>query len=209
MKIGGFQSLTLSDFPGMTAAIVFTQGCNFRCPFCHNGSLLNTNIDCKNLLSEQNVFEELESRKHILDGLVISGGEPTIQTDLLKFIRNVRDLGYKIKLDTNGSRPDIIEKLISENVLDYIAMDIKAPLDKYSCLSGVEVETNNILKSIEIISSAEVISEFRTTCVPELLTETDIETIRSMVPSKTKYTIQEFVPEKAWNWPIAEIKETL
>jgi pyruvate formate lyase activating enzyme len=198
VKIGGFQSITLSDFPGMPAAIVFTQGCNYRCPFCHNGSLLDTNAPHSRLLDEQKVFEALKSRKNILDGLVITGGEPTIQPDLSQFIKAVRKIGYKIKLDTNGSRPDVIENLVSENVLDYIAMDIKAPLNKYSCLSGVRVEIKDILKSIEIISNAKVISEFRTTFVPELLTESDIESIRSLIPIGSKYTIQEFIPENAW-----------
>ena len=198
MKIGGFQSLTLTDFPGITAAIVFTQGCNFRCPFCHNGSLLNTNIAYDKLMNEQNIFEELKSRKNILDGIVITGGEPTIQPDLLDFIKRIRSTGYKIKLDTNGSRPDVMEKLIAENVLDYIAMDIKAPFDKYHCLSGVKVETRNIVKSIELISNAKVISEFRTTFVTELLTKNDIENIRALVPAKSKYSVQNFISEKAW-----------
>ena len=139
------------------------------------------------------------SRKNILEGLVITGGEPTIQPDLLFFIKKVRNIGYKIKLDTNGSFPDIIEKLISENVLDYIAMDIKAPLNKYDCLSGIEVETRNILRSINIISKAEINSEFRTTFVPELLTDIDIEKIRSLVPAKSKFSVQKFIPENAWN----------
>ena len=204
MKIGGFQSLTLTDFPGITAAIVFTQGCNFRCPFCHNGSLLNTNIAYDKLMNEQNIFEELKSRKNILDGIVITGGEPTIQPDLLNFIKIIKSIGYKIKLDTNGSRPDVIEKLIAENILDYIAMDIKAPFDKYHCLSGVKVDTRNIQKSIELISNAKVTSEFRTTFVTELLNENDIESIRSMVSDKSKYSVQKFVSEKAWNWPISQ-----
>lgn len=202
MKIGGFQSMTLSDFPGLTAAIVFTQGCNFRCPFCHNGSLLDIKATGCQLLETGKIIDALKSRKNIIEGLVITGGEPTLQPDLSGFIKEVRSIGYKIKLDTNGSRPEVIEKLISDNVLDYIAMDIKAPLDKYSLLSGVEVLTENILQSIEVIAGAKVISEFRTTYVTELLTESDVTDIRSLIPPGPKYTLQPFIPETAWNYSL-------
>ena len=204
MKIGGFQPLTLCDFPYISAAIVFTQGCNYRCPFCHNGSLLNMQVPEIQLLDAGNILDTLKTRKTILDGLVISGGEPTIQEMLLPFIKQVRNIGYKIKLDTNGSHPDVIAKLLSENVLDYIAMDIKAPMEKYNLLSSVEVNIEDILHSIEIIKSAEITSEFRTTYIPDLLTERDIESIRSLIPSNIKYTIQEFIPENAWNWPVKQ-----
>lgn len=197
MNVGGFQPMTLSDFPGMTAAIVFTQGCNFRCPFCHNGLLLEMKRPMLKLMDIQKLFNELKRRKIMLDGLVITGGEPTIQPNLLPFIKAVRNMGYKIKLDTNGSCPEVIDKLISHNVLDYIAMDVKAPLDKYRQLAGVEVVTENIIESISIISKADVASEFRTTYVPQLLTKTDIESIHSLIPVNCKYTLQKFIPENA------------
>jgi pyruvate formate lyase activating enzyme len=207
--------VTLSDFPGLTAAIVFTQGCNFRCPFCHNSSLLSIKAAGCQLLDAEKTIEALKNRKNIVEGLVITGGEPTLQANLPRFIKEARDIGYKIKLDTNGSCPDVIEKLISSDVLDYIAMDIKAPLDKYSLLAGVQVVTDNILDSIDIIAGAKVISEFRTTYVPELLTKKDLADIRSLVPPGSKYTLQQFIPERAWSCSLQkkesfkETKDTL
>lgn len=189
--------MTLSDFPGLTAAIVFTQGCNFRCPFCHNGSLLDENVPDSKLLNPEKVLDALKHRKKMLDGLVITGGEPTIQADLLPFIKEVRSIGYNIKLDTNGSRPEVIETLIDNEVLDYIAMDIKAPFHKYSRLAGVKVITDDIRQSIAIIGKCNVVSEFRTTYIPSLLTKSDMSSISSMAPKKSKYTVQKFLPENA------------
>jgi pyruvate formate lyase activating enzyme len=196
MRIGGFQPLTVSDYPGCVAAIVFTQGCNFRCPFCHNGDLLQSVPD-NSLLDDNRLLELLCERKNILDGIVISGGEPTIQEDLPVFIDKCRQMDLKIKLDTNGSRPDMIRLLLTEQTLDYIAMDIKAPLSKYSLLSGIDCPIDKINESIEIIANSRVTSEFRTTFVPGLLTQNDIDSIRLVIPERSKYTMQRFIPENA------------
>lgn len=196
MRIGGFQPLTVSDYPGCVAAMVFTQGCNFRCPFCHNGTLLQSVPDDQ-LVDDNQLLERLCERKKILDGIVISGGEPTIQEDLPVFIEKCRRMDFKIKLDTNGSRPDMIRLLLAEQLLDYIAMDIKAPLSKYSRLSGIDCPVDKIRESIGIIANSRIASEFRTTYVPGLLTQKDIDSIRLMIPEKSKYTVQQFIPENA------------
>src|SRR5210317_2671071 len=128
MKISGLQPVTVSDFPGRMAAIVFTQGCNFHCPFCHNGSLLPMDADAR--IAEHDVWSFLQKRQKLLDGVVISGGEPSLQSDLAGFCRQVKDMGFAVKLDTNGSRPGVIKALLDGNYVDFIAMDIKAPLSR-------------------------------------------------------------------------------
>ncbi len=162
MKIGGFQPFTLTDYPGHVAAIVFTQGCNWRCPYCHNPQLLPTDRPEIELIPEAYVFDHLSKRRRQLDGLVITGGEPTIQADLPRFIREVRRLGLKIKLDSNGSRPDVIRHLLEEGALDYIAMDIKAPFDQYESIDRRPVDANALQTSIELIKNSGVPHQFRT-----------------------------------------------
>jgi len=142
MLIGGIQRCSFSDYPGKVAAVLFTQGCNFRCPFCHNGTLLSKNGD--NTLEEQEVFDFLKLRKGKLHGVVITGGEPTEHDDLPQFIRKIRELGFVIKLDTNGSHPEMIELLLQEKLIDYFAMDIKAPFNKYNTLCGIDVDIQAI-----------------------------------------------------------------
>ncbi len=166
MKIGGFQPFTLTDYPGHVAAIVFTQGCNWRCPYCHNPQLLPADRPENELIPEAYVFDRLSKRRRQLDGLVITGGEPTIQEDLPRFIRKVRRLGLKIKLDTNGSQPEVIRQLLEENLLDYVAMDIKAPLDQYESIVGGPVDTKALQTSIELLKTSGVLCESRT---PEVL----------------------------------------
>jgi pyruvate formate lyase activating enzyme len=167
MIIGGFQPLTLSDFPGHVAAIVFTQGCNWRCPYCHNRSLLKKRRPQQELIPETHVFDVLHRRRNELDGLVITGGEPTIQEDLPRFIRKVRSLGLTIKLDTNGSRPDVIRQLLEEGLLDYIAMDIKAPFDQYESIVRRPVDIDALQTSIELIKKSAVPHQFRTPLILE------------------------------------------
>jgi pyruvate formate lyase activating enzyme len=161
MIIGGFQPLTLSDFPGHVAAIVFTQGCNWRCPYCHNRSLLKKRRPQQELIPETHVFDVLHRRRNELDGLVITGGEPTIQEDLPRFIRKARRLGLRVKLDTNGSRPDVIRQLLEEGLLDYIAMDIKAPFDQYESIVRRPVDIDALQTSIELIKNSGIPYELR------------------------------------------------
>ena len=148
MKISGFLKHSLSDYPGCVAAVVFTQGCNFNCPFCHNRWLIPKDSS-KEYLSPREIITLLKERKKLIDGVVISGGEPTLQRGLKDFIRELKSMGYRIKLDTNGSNPEKIRHLVGENLLDYIAMDIKAPFGKYPLLSGVDCNICAIQKSIE------------------------------------------------------------
>lgn len=190
MLISGLQKLTLLDYPGKTAAIVFTYGCNFRCPFCHNALLVTERM--QDIISEQEVLSFLEKRRGLLDAVCITGGEPTLQKDLKDFIVKVRSLGYAVKLDTNGTNPMLLEELLTECLLDYVAMDIKNAPDKYSLTAGTDVDLNNILKSIELIKSKAPDYEFRTTVTMELHTEADILSIAELVGKDSKYYLQQF-----------------
>ena len=165
MIIGGFQPFTLSDFPGHVAAIVFTQGCNWRCSYCHNRSLLKMRRPGQELIPESHVLDVLRRRRNELEGLVITGGEPTIQKDVARFMHEVRRLGLAIKLDTNGSRPSVIVQLLEEGLLDYIAMDIKAPLDDYKSVVRRPVDIGALQTSMELIKNSGIRHEFRTPMV--------------------------------------------
>ena len=160
MKIAGMQKVTLLDFPDTLSCIIFTKGCNFKCPFCQNSGLIN-NLD-DDTLEMDKVFSYLEKRKGILEGVVITGGEPTIHKDLKEFIKKIKDMGYKVKLDTNGYNPVMLKDLIDSNLLDYVAMDIKQTLAKYSMVSGVNINTDKIMQSIKILEDSNVSHEFKT-----------------------------------------------
>ena len=163
MIIGGFEKLTLLDFPGKLACIIFTQGCNFKCSYCQNSTLLGSNN--QETIPEKEIFDYLEKRRKVLDGVVISGGEPTIQKGLLQFIKRVKEMRFLVKLDTNGSNPSIIQKLIDENLVDYIAMDIKNIFDKYSDVIKINTNMDNIKKSVELLKKSNIDHEFRTTII--------------------------------------------
>ena len=192
MNICGYRKTTLLDYPGHVAATVFTSGCNFRCPFCHNSDLV-LNASSSNLIPEEELFNFLRKRKNVLSGICITGGEPTLQTDLIEFIKKIRLLDYKIKLDTNGYRPEIISDLLEQNLIDYIAMDIKSGLSNYSRVSGISnINTDTILKSIIIIETSTIEYEFRTTVVKELHSKEDFHEISKMISPKSSYYIQSF-----------------
>ncbi len=198
MQIGGLQKSTLIDYPGLVACTVFLIGCNFRCPWCYSSELvLPDKITKQPVISEEEFFSFLEKRKDLLEGVVICGGEPTINPSLPEFILKIKEMGFKVKLDTNGSNPEMIKELIEENLLDYIAMDIKAPLKKkYEKATGVKVDLEKIKKSIEIIKNSKIDYEFRTTVVPEIHTKKDfIEIAKDISPAK-KYFLQNFRAEK-------------
>jgi pyruvate formate lyase activating enzyme len=162
MIIGGLQKVSLIDYPGKISAVVFTQGCNFNCFYCHNKLLLDRNVPAR--VTEETFFDFLEKRKEKLDAVVISGGEPTIQPDLILFIKKIKRLGYLVKLDTNGSNPDILERIIIENLVDYIAMDIKTSYLDYERVTQMRfVDTEKISKSINLIKNSKIEYEFRTT----------------------------------------------
>ena len=190
MNICGYQKTTLLDYPGHVAATIFTGGCNFRCPFCHNSDLLFNNSI---FISEEEILGFLKKRQNILSGICITGGEPTLQKGLSEFIEKVRSLGYKIKLDTNGYRPEIISDLLSKHLLDYIAMDIKAGYSNYSNVCGIpNINMDTIKESISIIESSGIDYEFRTTVVNELHSKQDFEEIAKMISLKSPYYIQSF-----------------
>ncbi len=195
MIIGGFQKFSLVDYPEKLSAIVFTQGCNFLCPYCHNPEL-NSFGDRNILIKEQYIIDFLETRIGKIDAVVISGGEPTCQNDLIDFIKRIKCLGFLIKLDTNGSNPEIIEQLLTEKLIDYIAMDIKTSPEKYFRFSKDLLDFNKIKKSIQLIMQSNVDYEFRTTVVKDILSIDDILKIGQMIKGAKKYYLQKFVPTK-------------
>jgi pyruvate formate lyase activating enzyme len=195
MQIGGFQKLSLIDYPGKVAAVVFTQGCNFRCPYCHNPELVIP--ECfREPIPENGVLRFLEKRSDQLEGVVISGGEPTQQKDLFSFIANVKRWGYLVKLDTNGSHPDILDALIRQGMIDFIAMDIKAPIEKYEILTGIKCCTDSIKKSINLIKDSGIKYQFRTTLVKPLLSEADFSKLSALAEGEGAYVFQRFVPHE-------------
>lgn len=177
---------------------MFTQGCNFRCGYCHNPELLGMNIP-KTCIPKEEFLNFLKTRQGKLDGIVITGGEPTLQKDLYDFVNEVKTLGFEIKLDTNGTNPDILEKLLKENMLDYVAMDIKAPLEKYDEITGTKCNIQNIKKSIELIMNSHINYEFRTTVLKNQLTFEDFEKIGSLLDGAKKYYLQKFVASKIYD----------
>ena len=192
MKISGMQKLTLLDYPGKTACLIFTQGCNFRCPFCQNSDLLEADKK-PSIIPEEEVLAYLDKRKGILDGICISGGEPLLQPDLKEFIIKVKSLGYKVKLDTNGSSPNKLKDLIDNNLLDYVAMDIKNDFEDYGKTSGIEkLNLDNIKRSIKIIEESNIEYEFRTTVAKELHDTNKLESICRYIDKDAKYFIQNY-----------------
>ena len=192
MKIGGFQKTSLLDYPEMISAIVWTVGCNFNCPFCYNKDLVIGNAGN---IPEREIMEYLEKRKNMLEGLVISGGEPLMQKDLAGFCEKIKKLGYLIKIDTNGTFPEKLQELVDKKLVDYIAMDVKAPKDKYDSLTGKKVDIKKIQKSIDIIQKSGVDYEFKTTFVPDLLKQEDIIEIGKWLKGSKKYFLQQFKSE--------------
>ena len=195
MKIGYVQKTSFIDYPGKISAVVFCQGCNFRCPYCHNPELVDPDRFCDNLLMED-VYSYLEKRKGKLDSVVITGGEPTLQTGLIPFIQKVKSLGYLVKLDTNGSRPKVVQDALQKGILDYIAMDIKAPFEKYSRVTGLLVNITQIRRSIFLIKDSGIPYEFRTTLVRSLLEPDDVLRIGKIIEGASLYVLQKFVPSK-------------
>ena len=193
MYINGFQKLTILDYPGKVACIVFTPGCNFRCPFCHNAALV-THIDKDTYIDEEEVLAYLKKRQGILDGVVITGGEPLLQDGIEEFIGKIKDLGYSIKLDTNGSFPEKLISLVEKGLVDYVAMDIKNSKAKYMTTIGVNnIDMSAIEKSVEFLLQNKVDYEFRTTIVDKFHTVQDIQDIVVWIKGAHKYFLQNFV----------------
>lgn len=192
MQIGGIQKTSLLDYPEKISAIVFTKGCNFRCGYCHNPELFSQYSN--QAINSSDFLKFLKSRQGKLDAVVITGGEPCLQKDLLEFILKIKELGFLVKLDTNGSFPDVLKKIIPH--IDYVAMDIKAPLEKYSKITGVNVNIENIKESIDLIMNSGIDYEFRTTVVKSQLSTDDFVKISETIKGAKKYYLQKFRAEK-------------
>jgi pyruvate formate lyase activating enzyme len=222
--IGGIQKCSFVDYPGRLAAVFFVPGCNWNCFFCHNQTLLRTE-GARQQIDMEDVFHLLRSRRNVLDGVVISGGEPTLQPGLRDFIFQAHALGYAVKLDTNGSRPTVLGRLLADGLLDYVAMDLKGPMAKYESICGAPVDHNDVNESIDLIMAAGINYEFRTTVVPQL-SHDDVLAIARRIRGARRYVLQQFrnpglyadeetpgdprlnVPPHAPAWP-AEIIEEL
>lgn len=191
MIVDGFNKLTLLDYPGLTACIIFTRGCNFNCSFCQNSTLIKINPN-EGLINNEEILSYLKKRKNILDGIVISGGEPTIQKDLISFIKEIKSIGLKVKLDTNGYMPDVLKTLLDNNLIDYVAMDIKNSFDKYNQIIKKKIDIERIIESIKILKQSNIEYEFRTTIVKEFHTLEDLINIISYI-GISNYYIQNFV----------------
>ena len=191
MKIYGLQKMTLLDFPGRVACTVFLGLCDFRCPYCHNFELVDgTAIP---LMEEEEFFSFLSKRKGLLDGVAITGGEPTIHADLPEFVRRIRSLGFPVKLDTTGYHPDMLRRLLEEKLIDYAAMDIKNSPEKYASTAGREtLDLSPVLESIALLMGSGTDYEFRTTVVKEFHEQRDFEEIGKMIEGAGKYFLQSF-----------------
>ncbi len=195
LVFNGFTKTSLIDYPGLISSIVFVGGCNMRCPYCQNPDLIN-NQGILPDIKEQEVIKFLKSRKEFIDALVITGGEPTIHSEILPFIRKVKRMGLKVKLDTNGTNPELLTKLLDNKLLDYIAMDVKASPENYSkAIGGVKLSMSNIRKCIKLIIDSGVNYEFRTTVVPGINSKSDLLRIGKWLKGASKFALQQFRSE--------------
>ena len=198
MRIGGLEKNTLIDFPGRLSCTVFLTGCNFRCPFCYSKELvLPEEIKKQPVIAERDFFDFLENRKEFLEGVVLCGGEPTVSSELPQFVKKIKKIGYLIKLDTNGSNPQMTKSLINEKLIDYIAIDIKAPKEKYSFYSGGKADLKKIEQSINLLKEGKVDFEFRTTLAPGLNVQDIIKIADWLAGENVKYFLQQFNSQKA------------
>ena len=191
MNVQGYQKLTLLDYPGRTACTVFTGGCNLRCPFCHNAGLVRTPLAGPNLTDE--VLEYLQKRRGILDGVCVTGGEPLLQPDLEHFLRQVKEMGYAVKLDTNGTLPQRLAAILATKLVDYVAMDIKSSPDGYAAATGADVDVSAVTDSLSLLRQSGIPFELRTTAVRGLHTVADFAAIGRWIGDVPAYFIQRFV----------------
>ncbi len=203
MIIGGLQKFSLIDYPGKTCAIIFTRGCNFRCQYCHNPELVIPEKYASEIPLSQ-IYDFLESRRGKLDAISITGGEPTQHSDLIEVMKKIKNMGFLVKLDSNGSRPEVFEKIIDEKLADYLAMDIKAPLEDYSKIMGWPVPVEKLKKSIELIMNSGIDYEFRTTIVKSLTSKDDLRKIAKTIQGAKNYFLQKFIPTKLNNPSLME-----
>ena len=191
LPIKGLQKMSLIDYSPYTSCVVFLSGCNFRCGFCHNPELL-VEVDKTPTISEEDFFLFLKGREKWLDGVCITGGEPCLYEELPDFIKKIKNMGYKVKLDTNGTNPAMLKKLIDDKLIDYIAMDTKGSLERYDEIAGVKVDKEKIKESVKLIIEGRVDYEFRMTCVPGLVVKDDIDKVGKWLKGAKKFFIQQF-----------------
>ncbi|MBN1859160.1 anaerobic ribonucleoside-triphosphate reductase activating protein [Candidatus Bipolaricaulota bacterium] len=191
MRIRGAQGVSLIDYPGSIAYVVFTQGCSFRCPYCHNPELVLPDLDDGDRLSEEEVLSQLSSRRGFLDAVVLTGGEPTIHADLFDFAAEVKALGFSVKLDSNGSCPDMLARMAAGKLVDYFALDVKAPRHRYPEFAGVAVDATTIETSIRIVRESGALFEYRTTVAPGIELE-DLEAIAAWLQPAPAWYLQPF-----------------
>lgn len=193
MQIKGLVKTSIVDYPGRVAAVVFVGGCNFRCPYCYNTDLVLRPESLPDIEVGE-VLRLLAERQGFVDGVVITGGEPTLQADLVDFIQEVKTLGFGVKLDTNGYHPHSLQRLLREGMLHYVAMDVKSPLEKYSLVAGRSVDIKRIEDSLQLILSSEIEHEFRTTVVPGMVAVEDVDAIAQSIAGARRYFLQQFRP---------------
>jgi len=207
MELGGLQKLTLIDFPGRMACTIFLTGCNFRCPFCYSSELvLPEKIKKQPKISQKELFKFLKEREKLLEGVTICGGEPTASKGLISLVKKIKKMGFLVKLDTNGSDPELLKKIIDQKLIDYIAMDLKGPKENYSKFAGVKVDIKKIQKSIDILKEGKVDYEFRSTIVPTLHTKEDVIEMAKWIRGARRYYLQNFRPEKTIDPKFEKIK---
>jgi pyruvate formate lyase activating enzyme len=194
--LAGIQKNSFIDFPGKISAVLFLSGCNFHCPYCHNPELVKSRSGHSVFLDENLVLEFLKKRKGFLDGVVISGGEPTIHMKLLTLCEKIKSAGYPVKIDTNGSRPKVLKKLLKEGLVDYIAMDLKTDPFRYFSFANEDFNPDDILQSIQIIMNSSINYEFRTTCIKPLVNENIIQKISKLINGSMLYALQHFRNDK-------------
>lgn len=192
MQIHGFNKTTLLDYPGLVAATIFTGACNFRCPYCHNAELV-LNPSSQPVIPEEEILAHLKKRHGITQGVCITGGEPTLQKDLKDFIKKLKGLDVKVKLDSNGYKPEVLKDLVQEGLLDYIAMDVKAPLDEYDIIAGVKLDSSKLKESIDFLIEGHVPYEFRTTVVKDFHTKESFEKMAELIKGADRYFLQGYV----------------
>jgi len=203
MKIVAVQKTSLIDYPDNISSILFLSGCNFRCPYCHNRDLV---LDRLPKIDEKVIIDDLKSRKKYIDGVVITGGEPTLYSDLIDLIRKIKEIPLLVKLDTNGSNPDLLEELLNLKLLDYVSMDIKADLENYSKTIGVEIDTDIIKESIYTLKNSKIDYEFRTTVVPPFFNDEIARNIGELIKGSKNYYLQQYVPKNTLDPKFENIK---
>ncbi len=207
LEIKGFIETSLVDWDGKVVSVIFLPGCNFRCPYCQNIGLIDHPEKFKTI-PEEKVFEYLESHRDFIDGVCITGGEPTLHKNrgLTEFIKKIKQDGFLVKLDTNGSDPDYLKELAGDNLIDFVAMDIKAPLEGYNKATNVKVDTEAVKESVQFLLSGKIDHEFRTTVVPTITGLNEIEGISKLIAGAKKYALQQFEPENCKDVELRKLK---